>query len=85
VRPFLGENGIRLRCASSEYRAARRGYARALYLIYGDDIREGFLSRLQHIARDVRELAPIEVWFYARPLEEAAVRALSGNISLRFR
>jgi hypothetical protein len=47
-------------------------YARAIYLIYGDDVREGFLDRLQHIASDADELAPIEVWFHTRPLEPAA-------------
>jgi hypothetical protein len=56
----------------------RVGCERAIYLIYGDDIRDDFLARLRQIARVTREVAPIEVWFHARPLEQAVPVGMLG-------
>jgi hypothetical protein len=43
------------------------GYARAIYLIYGEEISGRLLTRVEETAHNTQELAPIELWLHRAP------------------
>jgi hypothetical protein len=50
------------------------GYERAIYLIYGDEVDDKLVGRIQHAATETKNLAPIEVWIH-QMVGEPAINA----------
>jgi hypothetical protein len=47
-------------------------YQRAIYLIYGDECRDGLITRIRRTAKAIEDLAPVELWIHASPGQPAA-------------
>ncbi len=41
------------------------GYKRAIYLVYGFDADDVMMAQIQHVAKGIEDLAPIELWMHS--------------------
>ncbi|BCG79881.1 hypothetical protein MesoLj113b_34230 [Mesorhizobium sp. 113-3-3] len=79
ARPPL--SGIRKDLETLALFRTKVGYKRAIYLLFGNEVNDALLARIEGASKVASKDIPVEIWFHPKPSASAFQVALLGKIT----